>query len=174
MVKEPLHDDGKSTPFASYEDLQVSASNGLMSGSHRVTGILLSIGTLLFAYWLIAAAYGADSYETAQAFFGSWLGQLMLIGWTFCLYYHLVNGIRHLLWDMGKCLEKEGPHHHRSHRDCCNGNSDGCDLDHRLFRLIARSITYENAKSFRACTQPWCVSLVVLDPGGFNASHQSL
>ncbi|WP_028877747.1 succinate dehydrogenase, cytochrome b556 subunit [Terasakiella pusilla] len=81
--------------------------NGLMSGSHRVTGILLSIGTLLFAYWLIAAAYGAESYETAQAFFGSWLGQLMLIGWTFCLYYHLVNGIRHLIWDMGKCLEKE-------------------------------------------------------------------
>lgn len=81
--------------------------NGLMSGSHRVTGILLSIGTLLFAYWLIAAAYGAESYETAQAFFGSWLGQLMLIGWTFCLYFHLVNGIRHLIWDMGKCLEKE-------------------------------------------------------------------
>jgi succinate dehydrogenase cytochrome b subunit len=81
--------------------------NGLMSGSHRVTGLLLSIGTLLFAYWLIAAAYGADSYETAQAFFGSWLGQLMLIGWTFCLYYHMVNGVRHLLWDTGKLLEKE-------------------------------------------------------------------
>lgn len=81
--------------------------NGLLSGSHRVTGILLSIGTLLFAYWLIAAAYGAESYETAQAFLGSWLGQLMLIGWTFCLYFHLVNGIRHLIWDMGKCLEKE-------------------------------------------------------------------
>ena len=81
--------------------------NGLLSGSHRVTGIFLSIGTLLFAYWLIAAAYGAESYETAQAFLGSWLGQLMLIGWTFCLYFHLVNGIRHLIWDMGKCLEKE-------------------------------------------------------------------
>lgn len=81
--------------------------NGLMSGSHRVTGILLSLGTILFAYWLIAAAYGAQSYETAQAFFGSWLGILMLMGWTFCLYYHLVNGLRHLQWDMVKGLEKE-------------------------------------------------------------------
>lgn len=81
--------------------------NGMMSGAHRVTGLLLSIGTLLFAYWLISAAYGADSYATAQAFLGSWLGQLMLMGWTFCLYYHLVNGVRHLLWDTGKYLEKE-------------------------------------------------------------------
>lgn len=81
--------------------------NGLMSGAHRVTGILLSMGTFLFAYWLISAAYGADSYATAQAFLGSWLGQLMLMGWTFCLYYHLVNGVRHLLWDTGKYLEKE-------------------------------------------------------------------
>lgn len=81
--------------------------NGLMSGSHRVTGVLLSIGSLLFAYWLISAAYGEDAYNTAQAFLGSWLGNLMLMGWTFCLYYHLVNGLRHLQWDMVKGLEKE-------------------------------------------------------------------
>lgn len=81
--------------------------NALMSGAHRVTGVLLSLGTLLFAYWLVSAAYGPEAYETAQAFLGSWFGQLMLLGWSFCLFYHLVNGIRHLIWDTGKLLEKE-------------------------------------------------------------------
>ncbi len=81
--------------------------NGLMSGSHRVTGIFLAIGTLLFAYWLVSAAYGEDTYNIAQAFLGSWLGKLMLMGWTFCLYYHMVNGLRHLQWDMVQNLEKE-------------------------------------------------------------------
>lgn len=93
-------------PLSPHIQIYKFPMNGLMSGAHRVTGILLSGGAVLFAYWLIAAGYGAESFETAQNFFGSWLGKLMLVGWTFCLYYHLVNGIRHLMWDMGKSLEK--------------------------------------------------------------------
>lgn len=68
---------------------------------HRFTGLALVIGTLAIAWWLIAAALGGGHFETAQAFWASWLGRLMLFGWTIALFYHLCNGIRHLIWDTG-------------------------------------------------------------------------
>ncbi|GGB54888.1 succinate dehydrogenase, cytochrome b556 subunit [Tistrella bauzanensis] len=85
----------------------------LMSISHRATGVVLSVGTLLLAWWLIAAATSAGAFETAQGFFGSWFGMLVMFGWTLCLFYHLANGIRHLVWDTGhgfdiKTAEKMG------------------------------------------------------------------
>lgn len=69
---------------------------------HRVTGIGLAIGTLLLIYWLWAAARGPDAYAAARGFLTSWLGVLLLIGWSAAFYYHLFNGIRHLFWDAGK------------------------------------------------------------------------
>lgn len=77
----------------------------LMSITHRITGVGLAIGLLLVAYWLAAAAYGPAAFARAQAFVGSWFGQLLLFGWTVALYYHLVNGVRHLHWDRVKGLE---------------------------------------------------------------------
>lgn len=72
-----------------------------LSFLHRFTGVVLALGTLLLVYWLAAAAGGPESFETAQALIGSWLGQLFLLGWTYALFYHLCNGIRHLYWDAG-------------------------------------------------------------------------
>ena len=71
----------------------------VLSILHRMTGIALSIGTLLLAWWLIAAATGPAAFDTAQGFIGSWFGRLLLLGWTWSLFYHLLNGIRHLVWD---------------------------------------------------------------------------
>ena len=73
----------------------------VLSILHRTTGVVLAIGTLLVCYWLIAAASGPESYATAQALFGSWLGKLILMGWSWATLYHLCNGIRHLCWDLG-------------------------------------------------------------------------
>ena len=73
----------------------------VLSISHRITGVGLGLGAVLLAYWLASAAYGPDAFATAQAFMGSWFGRLILFGFTFALFYHLCNGIRHLLWDMG-------------------------------------------------------------------------
>ena len=72
-----------------------------MSILHRMTGVALAIGTLLLAYWLGSAAYGPDAYAQATALIGSPIGYLALFGWTVALFYHLSNGIRHLLWDAG-------------------------------------------------------------------------
>ncbi|HEY4128200.1 MAG TPA: succinate dehydrogenase, cytochrome b556 subunit [Gammaproteobacteria bacterium] len=72
-----------------------------MSILHRATGVALAVGSLMLVWWLVAAGMGPDAYGTAHAFLSSWLGQLLLIGWTFSLFYHLCNGIRHLAWDAG-------------------------------------------------------------------------
>jgi succinate dehydrogenase / fumarate reductase, cytochrome b subunit len=73
---------------------------------HRFTGIALSVGTLLLVWWLVAAATSDAAFAAAQWFTSSWLGILLLLGWTAALYYHLCNGIRHLAWDAGYGFEK--------------------------------------------------------------------
>ena len=72
---------------------------------HRATGVALAVGTLLLVWWLAAAAYGEAAYADAQAFIGSVLGQVLLLGWTLAFFYHLCNGVRHLVWDSGRGLE---------------------------------------------------------------------
>ncbi len=79
----------------------------LMSISHRITGIGLTLGTLLLAWWVTAAAYGEDQYNQVQALLSTWLGLLILFGFTFALFYHLCNGLRHLFWDFGRYFELE-------------------------------------------------------------------
>ena len=79
----------------------------MLSILHRLTGIALAFGTLLLAYWLIAAATGPGAFETAQGLIGSFVGRLLLFGWSFALFYHLCNGIRHLGWDAGYGFEIE-------------------------------------------------------------------
>lgn len=71
----------------------------VLSILHRIFGVVLAIGALLFTYWLTAGAYGPEAYGRAQAFLGSWFGRLVLFGFTFTMFYHLCNGIRHLAWD---------------------------------------------------------------------------
>lgn len=74
---------------------------------HRVTGCALSVGLLLFAYWLVAAATGKTEYETARSFFGHGLVRVLLIGFSFAFFYHLLNGVRHLTWDTGHGMERK-------------------------------------------------------------------
>jgi len=73
----------------------------VLSITHRMTGVALAIGTLILVYWLAAAAGGPEQYAAARGVLGNWFVKLLLFGWTFALYYHLANGIRHLYWDTG-------------------------------------------------------------------------
>ncbi len=77
----------------------------VLSILHRATGIVLSIGTLLLVYWLAAIALGPETHATAQNILGSWFGLLLLFLWSWALFYHLSNGIRHLFWDAGQGFE---------------------------------------------------------------------
>jgi succinate dehydrogenase / fumarate reductase cytochrome b subunit len=77
----------------------------ILSVTHRGTGIALAIGALYLVWWLIAIAVGPEAYTTVSDFSGSIIGRLLLLGWTFALFYHLANGIRHLIWDAGLGLD---------------------------------------------------------------------
>jgi succinate dehydrogenase / fumarate reductase cytochrome b subunit len=77
---------------------------------HRLTGILLGFGFLALAYWFVALASDAHSYRAATHLFASPLGLLALLGWTFAFFYHLLNGVRHLLWDTGRGFERTERH----------------------------------------------------------------
>lgn len=77
----------------------------LMSIVHRATGMALYAGTLLLVWWLSAAATSESYFDVVQAVFGSWIGLLVLFGFTWALIHHTLGGIRHLIWDMGRGFE---------------------------------------------------------------------
>lgn len=81
-----------------------------LSVLHRGTGAALFFGLLLMIWVLVAAASGAGSWQTMHHFLSSWLGKFILFGFSFSLYYHLCNGVRHLIWDTGKGLSLEAAH----------------------------------------------------------------
>jgi len=72
-----------------------------MSILHRASGMVLVVGAFALAWWLLAVAAGGDAYATAAHCVASPLGKFVLFGFSLALVYHLLNGIRHLLWDMG-------------------------------------------------------------------------
>lgn len=73
----------------------------MMSIAHRITGVALYGGTLLLAYWLIALSGDAKGFATASWLLNSVLGQLVLFGFTWALFHHLLGGVRHAIWDAG-------------------------------------------------------------------------
>lgn len=73
---------------------------------HRIAGCALSVGLLLFVYWLVALASGREAYSQAYVVFVHPLTKLALVGFTFAFFYHLLNGVRHLVWDAGHGFEK--------------------------------------------------------------------
>jgi len=68
---------------------------------HRATGVGLALGLIFIAWWLLALASGPDAFATVEAVMDSWFGVLVLFLWTAAVYFHLGNGVRHLVWDAG-------------------------------------------------------------------------
>ncbi len=96
MNKRPL------SPHLQVYKIQITS---FLSILHRATGIALYGGAFLWAFWFIALASGTDSYALYQSLCYSPFGIIILIGWTFSFFYHLCNGIRHLMWDIGSGYE---------------------------------------------------------------------
>jgi len=82
----------------------------VLSILHRLSGVALAIGAILLVSWLGAASDGPQSYAAFQHFMGSWIGLVLLFGWSVALFYHTCNGIRHLWWDTGRGLELKSVH----------------------------------------------------------------
>jgi len=73
----------------------------MLSIIHRICGVGLSVGSVLLVAWLVALANGPWSYAAFAQHVAAWYGQLLLLGWSWALLYHLCNGVRHLCWDLG-------------------------------------------------------------------------
>ena len=73
---------------------------------HRATGLAMAVGFIVLVAWLFAAASGPDAYAVFLGAMDSGVGRVPLVGWSFAFFYHLSNGIRHLVWDTGRGLEK--------------------------------------------------------------------
>ncbi len=79
----------------------------VMSILHRITGAALYFGTILVAWWLIAAAAGPDYFNFVNEIYGSIVGRLVLFGFTWALVHHMLGGLRHFIWDMGAGFGRE-------------------------------------------------------------------
>lgn len=89
--------DRPLSPFMTYRWTLTMA----MSIVHRITGLALYAGTLLMAWWLIATASGPGAYANIQGFTSSWIGRVIVFGYTWALLHHMLGGIRHFIWDLG-------------------------------------------------------------------------
>lgn len=72
---------------------------------HRATGVALYVGALILAAWAVTLAAGPDAYGLFQSLLGSPLGLIVMFGLTVAIFYHLANGVRHLVWDLGRGLD---------------------------------------------------------------------
>ena len=95
------NDKRPMSPHLQIYDLPLTAKLSIL---HRGTGAVLFIGLILMVWVFTVAANGEASWQGMHSFLSSWFGKLVLFGFTFSLYFHLCNGIRHLLWDIDKGL----------------------------------------------------------------------
>lgn len=94
-------------PLSPHLDVYRWEVSNTLSILHRATGVALSFGAIALVGWLMSVVGGPAAYNALNGFFTGPIGGLMLFGWTFCFFYHLCNGIRHLAWDTGRGFEKD-------------------------------------------------------------------
>jgi succinate dehydrogenase / fumarate reductase, cytochrome b subunit len=97
--------DVPNRPLSPHLQIYGMRGNMLMSIVHRITGAALYGGSALLALWLIAAAFSPDAFALVNGLLASWLGQLVLVGFTWAVLHHLVGGLRYLIWDTGTGFE---------------------------------------------------------------------
>ena len=88
-------------PLSPHLQIYKPQITSVLSILHRGTGIVLFGGSILWCFWFVSLAASRDTYHQAQALLLSPLGLFIVLGWSFSFFYHLCNGIRHLLWDIG-------------------------------------------------------------------------
>ena len=95
----------KPRPISPHLQIYSWQLTSLMSIGHRASGIVLALGTSLVVLWLLALASGPEWFEIVSSFVSHWFGQLVLFGYSAVTFYHLLNGIRHISWDIGYGFE---------------------------------------------------------------------
>ena len=99
---KPAASGAGARPLSPHLQIYKPIVNMVASIVHRITGASLYFGTLLLAWWLLAAATSPASFDYVNGIFGSWPGRVVLFGYTWALLQHMLGGIRHLIWDTGR------------------------------------------------------------------------
>ncbi len=97
----------RQRPLSPHLDIYKKQITSVLSIFHRATGVVLAIGALFLAAWLVCVASDAECFAWCQQLLASWFGKLALFVFSASMIYHLLNGIRHLLWDIGWGMEIE-------------------------------------------------------------------
>ena len=97
---------GPDRPLSPHLQVYRLALTTVLSGLHRIMGVVLTLAGPLLVAWLVAVARGAEAHAAAARFFGSWPMRVVLAGLIGAFWYHLFNGLRHLAWDVGWGFEK--------------------------------------------------------------------
>ena len=101
----PGHEVRRERPLSPHLQVYKPQLTSVLSIFHRITGVALTLGAMFFVCWLYHLSEGEVRYMTLHSVMISSVGRVFLIGWSFALFFHLFNGIRHLLWDMGLGFE---------------------------------------------------------------------
>lgn len=99
-----MSSSGSSRPLSPHLQIWKWSMNMTLSIFHRASGVALAAGSLMLVWMLAAAAGGEEYYRCFHDFASSWIGQLMLFGWTGALTFHMCSGVRHLVMDTGALL----------------------------------------------------------------------
>ena len=91
----------RQRPLSPHLQIYKPQLTSILSILHRGTGIVLSMGSVILVVWIIALTFGKETYVLYSTVINHWLSLTVLFGFTFGLFYHLSNGIRHLFWDAG-------------------------------------------------------------------------
>ena len=75
--------------------------SSLLSITHRIVGIINTIAVTLICFWTISLLFGEENYETIKNFFQSFFGKFIIIGLSWSFSFHILNEMRHLIWDLG-------------------------------------------------------------------------
>ena len=95
----------RERPLSPHLQIYRPQINMVMSILHRITGSALYAGSLLLAWWLVAAATGPDYFAFVNGLFATWPGMIVLVGFSWALINHMLGGIRHFIWDTGSGLD---------------------------------------------------------------------
>ena len=91
----------RKRPLSPHLQIYKPQLTSILSILHRATGVTLSMGSIILVLWIIALTLGEETYAMFSLIVNHWVSKFILLGFTFGLFYHLSNGIRHLFWDAG-------------------------------------------------------------------------
>ena len=106
MKPATTHATTHARPLSPHLGIYKPMPTMVMSILHRITGAALYFGTVLLAAWLIAAATSFEAFSWVSWVFTSWIGRIVLLGYTWALMHHMLGGVRHFVWDVGLGLDK--------------------------------------------------------------------